>query len=142
MHGFHRVWVNCMKLCKNCAFPQQFDTKKLGKILVVYAVEGVTCKHEVTIVWPLICFYYWLYWKTLRKFIPFHSQFISYDFFTIEDFALIRNLVCLYFPFQEWLLVKVHIESVSTGPWKPENLKISWNLEQWLWKPSKSLQLI
>ena len=30
--------MNCPKLCGNCAFPQNFHTRKLGKISVFYAV--------------------------------------------------------------------------------------------------------
>ena len=36
-----------MKLCGNCAFPQNFDTRKLGEIMAFYAVhdDGVDVKN-------------------------------------------------------------------------------------------------
>ena len=27
---FRRVWANCQELCRNCVFPQNFHTRKLG----------------------------------------------------------------------------------------------------------------
>ena len=33
-------WANHPKLCRNCAFPQNFHIKELGEISVVYAVIG------------------------------------------------------------------------------------------------------
>ena len=36
--SFLIVVGECPKLCGNCAFPQNFHTKKLGKITVSYAV--------------------------------------------------------------------------------------------------------
>ena len=32
-------YANCPKLCGNCAFPQNFHTRKLGEITVFYAVK-------------------------------------------------------------------------------------------------------
>ena len=32
--------VNCQKLCVNCAFSQNFHTRKLGEITVFFAVFG------------------------------------------------------------------------------------------------------
>ena len=34
----HSFCMNCAKQCGNCAFPQHFHTRKLGEILVFYAV--------------------------------------------------------------------------------------------------------
>ena len=31
-------WTNCTKICGNCAFPQNFHKRKLGEIMVFYAV--------------------------------------------------------------------------------------------------------
>ena len=31
-------WTNCTKICGNCAFPQNFHKRKLGEIMVIYAV--------------------------------------------------------------------------------------------------------
>ena len=32
--------ANCLKLCRNCAVPQNFHARKLGEILPFYAVQG------------------------------------------------------------------------------------------------------
>ena len=36
-----------LKLCRNCAFPQNFHTTKLGEIGVFYAVSGITLSKEI-----------------------------------------------------------------------------------------------
>ena len=32
---------NCLKLCRNCGFPQNFHTRKLGKIKLIFAVYAI-----------------------------------------------------------------------------------------------------
>ena len=38
MHSSVKFWANYPKLYGNCAFPQNFHTKKLGEITVFYAI--------------------------------------------------------------------------------------------------------
>ena len=39
--------ANCPKLCGNCAFPQNFHTRKSSEIMEFYAVEEVLCQKKV-----------------------------------------------------------------------------------------------
>ena len=38
------------KLCGNCAFPQNFHTRKSGKIMVFFAVSAINTKGEIELV--------------------------------------------------------------------------------------------
>ena len=39
-HTFHRIRMICSKLCGNCAFPRNLQTRKLGEITVFYAIKN------------------------------------------------------------------------------------------------------
>ena len=45
--SFRQFRANRSKLCGNCAFPQNFHTRKLGEMSVIYAI--MYCVYENTI---------------------------------------------------------------------------------------------
>ena len=40
-HSFHRVRANQPQLCRNFAFPNNFHNRKLGEIMVFYAMKAI-----------------------------------------------------------------------------------------------------
>ena len=40
--------ANCQKFCRNCAFPQNFYTKKQGEVTVFYAGKALSYDHVLS----------------------------------------------------------------------------------------------
>ena len=55
--NFAEFWANRLKLYRNCAFPQNCPTRKLGKNSVFYAVVtlGLYSK-DIEMLWSVMCF--------------------------------------------------------------------------------------
>ena len=136
--NFAEFWANRLKLYRNCAFPQNCPTRKLGKNSVFYAVVtlGLYSK-DIEMLWSVmcftvlccyICFIVWIeYWIKFEYWLKLFVWYISSTWdggggITVSVAGLIcTSTLGTSFSCVIWLVVAVTTRCITTVHPEPKS---------------------